>query len=57
MNKDRGVKEPIPLGSGCGVQQPPAIRFRIGQAVVEFSAIELSVIIVERALKEGLADS
>jgi len=56
MNKDRGVKEHILLGSRCCVQQPPVIRSRIGQAVVEFSAIESSITIVERALKEGLAD-
>jgi len=57
INKGRGGEELIPLGSWrCG-QQPPVIRSRIGQVVIELSAIKYSITLVKSTLSEGLADS
>jgi len=57
INKSREGEELIPLGSRrCG-QQPPAIRSRIGQVVIELSAIKCSITLVKSTLSEGLADS
>ena len=57
MNKSRGGEELAPLGSWCCGQQPPAIRSRIGQGVIELSAIKSSITLVKSTLSEGLADS
>jgi len=41
MNRIRGGMDPTPLCSWDRAQQSPAIRSRIGQGVVEGTAIEL----------------
>jgi len=57
MSPDATETYLIPLRGWRQAQQPPAIRSRIGQLVVELSVIEFSITLVQRPLSEGLADS
>jgi len=57
MNQGCRGKDIVPFSSGHKGQQSPAIRSRIGESVVELSAIEHSITLVKRPLSEGLVGS